>query len=258
MELKLNGKAVIVTGGAQGMGYAIARGFLEEGAGVLLSDVDEGRLAAAVGELSAFGRVVPCVCNVMKEEDVKAMVDACKSAFGSVDILVNNAGVLRPKAVAEMSGDDWDFMLNVNLKSVFLCSKYAYLAMAQQGKGGFIANASSFSALIPSVSHGAYAAAKEGVISLTRTCAAEFAPAKVRVISYTPGVVATQLTDAMRADPETSAKLLQDIPLREYAQPGDIANVIVYLSSEKAGYVTGCNIEIHGGKLCVQNPEAAY
>ena len=258
MELNLKNKSVIVTGAAQGMGYAIAKGFLEEGAKVLACDINEQSLLRAVAELSAFGSCKPCICNVMEEKNVQAMVALAQDAFGGVDALINNAGVLRPKKIAESSLEEWRQMLDLNLTGTFLCSKHVFLLMERQGRGGFIANAASFAALIPSVTHGAYAAAKEAVLSLTRTCAAEFAPANVRVISYTPGVVATPFTSEMRSDPDRSEKLLKNIPMRRCAQPEDIANIVVYLASDKASYVTGCNVEIHGGKLCVQNPDAAY
>ena len=151
----------------------------------------------------------------------------------------------------------WDFSLNVNLKSTFLCSKYAYSIMKKHNSG-VILNAASFAALISSVGHGAYGVAKSGVVSLTKTCAAEFAPGGVRVIAYIPGVVATHLTAEMRKDPIKAEKMLSDIPLKRFAEPSELASVLVFLASEKAGYMTGTAVEVHGGKLCLQNPYAAY
>ena len=258
MNLNLEGKSVIVTGATKGIGYAIAKIFLEEGANVLVCGVNQARLDQAIADLSAFGNCKPCVCNITSESEVEAMIATACDAFGGVDILINNAGGLNPRKVAETSLEDWRHMIDLNLTGAFLCSKHAFRVMKQQGRGGFIANASSYAALIPSVTHGAYAAAKSGLDSLTRTCAAEFAPANVRVVGYTPGVIATPLTEAMRSDPARAEKLLNDISLRRYGQPEDIAYTVVYLASDKASYVTGCNVEIHGGKLCVQNPAAAH
>ena len=257
MELALDKKVAIVTGGAQGIGFEIARTLLSEGVSVLVSDINEKNLEASVEKLSALGSCCAFAGDMQKEDDVIRMIKKAESEFGGVDLLFNNAGVLKANRIADTSLDEWNRMLGLNLTSAFLCSKHALPAMKKRG-GGFIACAASFSALIPCVGQGAYAAAKEGVMSLAKTCAAEFAPYKIRVISYTPGMVATSLTAEMRSDPVFAEKLKNDIPLRRFAKADDIASALVFFASDRAGYITGCNIAIHGGKLCVQNPTAAY
>ena len=256
MDLGLNGKVVLVTGGAKGIGFEIAKAFLSEGCKVAISDIDTNSLETAKRNLSEIGECLTLACDVTNAEDVEMMVHSTEEYYGTLDILINNAGVLKPCLIEEMDERLWDFSMNVNLKSTFLCSKYAYAIMKKHG--GVIVNAASFAAIISSVGHGAYGAAKSAVINLTRTCAAEFAPGNVRVNAYVPGVVATHLTADMRNDPEKAEQLLNDIPLRKFADPSDLASVIVFLSSEQASYMTGSVVEIHGGKLCVQNPGAAY
>ena len=257
MDLGLTGKVVLITGGAKGIGFEIARAFLAEGCRVAVSDIDLNALAAAKKSLGELGECLTLACDVTNAEDVEMMVGVAESHFGTLDILINNAGVLKSCLVEELDESLWDFSLNVNLKSTFLCSKYGYGVMQRHG-GGVIINAASFAAVIPSVGHGAYGAAKAAVINLTRTCAAEFAPSNVRVNAYVPGVVATHLTAGMRNDPATAEKMLADIPLRRFADPSDLASVIVFLASDQNSYMTGSVVEIHGGKLCVQNPHAAW
>jgi NAD(P)-dependent dehydrogenase (short-subunit alcohol dehydrogenase family) len=257
MDLGLKNKVVLVTGGAKGIGFEIAKAFLAEECKVAISDIDIDSLKAAKKNLDEIGECLTLACDVTKQDEVEKMVNAIDEHFGSLDILINNAGVLKPCLIEEMDEELWDFTVNVNLKSTFLCSKCGYKVMKRQN-GGVIINASSFSAVISSIGHGAYGAAKAAVVNLTRTCAAEFAPANVRVNAYIPGVVATHLTANMRKDPVTAKKMLNDIPLRRFAEPSDLASIIVFLSSDQASYMTGSIVEIHGGKLCVQNPDAIY
>ncbi len=257
MDLGLKNKVALITGGAKGIGFEIARAFLTEGCKVVISDIDLASLETAQKDLNEIGECLALTCDVTKTDDVKRMVDTTVKHFGSLDVLINNAGVLKPCVIEDMEEDLWDFSLNVNLKSTFLCSKYGYVVMKKQ-KGGVIINAASFSAVISSVGHGAYGAAKSAIVSLTRTCAAEFAPSNVRVNAYIPGVVATHLTADMRKNAVTAEKMLNDIPLRKFADPSDLASVIVFLSSDQASYMTGSIVEIHGGKLCVQNPGVIY
>ncbi len=257
MDLGLKNKVALVTGGAKGIGYEIAKAFLEEGCKVIISDIDEKSLEEASESLKPLGTCLAIKCDVTNGVEIQAMMARAEKDLGGIDILVNNAGVLKPCKIEDMDESLWDFSLNVNLKSTFLCSKYAYSLMKKKGSG-VILNAASFAALISSVGHGAYGVAKSGVVSLTKTCAAEFAPGGVRVNAYIPGVVATHLTADMRKDPVKAEKMLSDIPLRRFADPSELASVLVFLASDKAGYMTGAAVEIHGGKLCLQNPYAAY
>jgi 3-oxoacyl-[acyl-carrier protein] reductase len=253
MDLGLRDKVVIVTGSAQGIGEAVARTFAAEGALVALVDIaDTAKLAR---ELSgASGRAIALKADVTRSEDVDAAVRSTLEAFGRVDVLVNNAGVLREAYVSETSDALWDMMLAVNLKSVFLLCRAVAPTMMRQ-RSGCMLNASSFAAVVPSAGHGAYAAAKAGVISLSKTLAGELGPYGIRVVAYIPGVIATALTANMR---ETgSEQMLRTIAAGRFGSAQDVANVLALLASEPAAYVNGAVVEISGGKLAVQNVAAA-
>ncbi len=257
MDLNLKGKVALVTGSSRGIGFEIAKAFIAEGCRVVISGTDSNRLENAKDELQRIGECLAILCDVTRPEAVEKMIMQTEKYFGSIDILVNNVGALRACLIKDMDEATWDFALNVNLKSTFLCSKYVYPIM-QKNNGGVIINAASYAALIPSVGHGAYGAAKAAVINLTKTCAAEFAPGNVRVNAYLPGVVSTHLTEKMREDHVKANKLLNDIPIKKFALASEVASVVVFIASDKAGYMTGSIVDIHGGKLCVQNPDDAY
>ncbi|MHB1394107.1 MAG: SDR family NAD(P)-dependent oxidoreductase [Clostridia bacterium] len=258
MELGLRGKTAVITGGSKGIGYATAKKMAEEGCNISICGTDEKHLEIAVNELKSSGaKCIGNVCDVTKAQDVEKLMNITKEEFGSIDILVNNAGVLKPSLISETDEELWDMIISINLKSVFLCSKYAFNIMKEQKKG-VILNASSFAANVPSITHAAYGAAKAGVLNFTRTCAAEFAPYGIRVNAYIPGVIATHLTEKMRADENKKGAMLYDIPLNRFGLPEDIASVLVFLASDCSSYITGSAIEISGGKLCVQNAGDAY
>ena len=257
MDLKLNGKAAIVTGGAKGIGLEITRALLSEGCRVCMVGTDQTALDRAKESLHAGERCMALRCDVTQDSQIEALFAAVTNAFGGVDILVNNAGALKPRLIAEMTEAEWDASLAVNLKSVFLCTKHAIAPMGRRG-GGVIINASSYAALIPSVGQSAYAAAKIAVKSFTQVSAAELAPLGIRVLCYIPGVISTHLIAPLVADPQRAEKMKNDIALHRFGDPAEVAAVVAFMASEKAGYVSGCAVEIHGGKLCVQNPAAAY
>lgn len=253
MDLGLRNKVVIVTGAAQGMGQAIAQTFAAEGANVILVDIADASHVAEDIE-SSGGCAVPVTADVADSAQVMGVVDGVLEKFGRIDVLVNNAGVLREAYVVDTEEGLWDFMLAVNLKSVFLFSKAVATAMMSQ-RSGCIINASSFAALVPSAGHGAYAAAKAGVISLTKTLAGELGPYNIRVVAYVPGVIATRLTEEMRK--KIGPQMLRAIPGRRFGSPQDVANVVAFLASQPASYVNGAVVEISGGKLAVQNVASA-
>ena len=256
MDLELKGKVAVVTGGAKGIGREISRALLQEGCRVCMVGTDQVALDRTREEFSSLGTCMTQACDVSNAEQVRAMFAAVAEAYGTVDILVNNAGVLRPCRIEELREADWDKSIAVNLKSVFLCTQAAVKYMKAQG--GVIINASSYAALIPSVGQAAYAAAKIGVKSFTQVSAAELAPYGIRVVAYIPGVIATQLIEPLIQDPARAEKMRGDIAAHRFGDPSEVASVVAFLASPKAGYVSGCSVEIHGGKLCVQNPAAAY
>lgn len=252
----MKGKAAVVTGGAKGIGREISRALLQEGCRVCMVGTDRAALDRTREEFSSLGTCMTQVCDVSDARQVRAMFAAAAEAYGTVDILVNNAGVLRPCRIEDLGEADWDRSIAVNLKSVFLCTQAAVKYM--KARGGVIINASSYAALIPSVGQAAYAAAKIGVKSFTQVSAAELAPYGIRVAAYIPGVIATQLIEPLIQDPARAEKMRGDIAAHRFGDPAEVASVVAFLASPKAGYISGCSVEIHGGKLCVQNPAAAY
>lgn len=251
MDLGLQGKVVAITGGAAGIGLACTLGFLKEGCKVAICGRTPEKLEEAKKQANQLGyHLLTQVADVSKTSDVKAFANAVYESYGSIDIWINNAGVMCQKTIIEMSENEWDEILSVNLKSVFIGSKAAYRYM--KDKGGVILNASSFAAVIPSAGSGAYAAAKAAVTSLTRTLAAEFAPYNIRVNAYIPGVIKTDM-NAKRID-QWEDQLKAQIALNSLAEAEEVVPAILFLASDVSRYITGTSIEISGGKFCVQNP----
>ena len=257
MDLNLQGKAAIVTGGAKGIGLAITEAFLAEGVKVCMVGTDQAALDKKAAEIGDPERCIAIRCDVTKADQIAALIEQVEARFGGLDILVNNAGVLKPRRIIDLTEEEWDAGMNVNIKSTFLCTKAAIGPMKKRG-GGVIINAASFAAQIPSVGQAVYATAKTGVKAFTRVSAAELAPYGIRVFAYIPGVINTQLIAPLIADPANAEKMKNDISMRRFGEPSEIASVVTFLASEKGGYVSGTSIEIAGGKLCVQNPAMAY
>ena len=256
MDLGLKGKTVGITGAGstEGIGFAIARAFLKEGAEVFLCDLNEEAVRKVENELKQYGRVKAYVVNVADEKQVKDLFAEALNDFGKIDIFVNNAGIYPQSALQDMSVELWDRVMNVNLRSVFLCGLEARKAMEKTG--GVLINACSFAALIGSAGSGAYAASKSAVYSLTKTMAAEFAPFHIRVNGFIPGVIETGMTKEVVAQRHDA--MLSQIALRRLGQPDDVAKAVLFLASEQSAYLTGTFIEVTGGKLCVQNPDYGY
>lgn len=248
--MKLSGKTAIVTGGAKGIGEAIAVRFGIEGARVVVSDVDESgeRVAAAIREQS--GEAVFVGADVSDEEQVRAMVDRVIGEYGRIDVLVNNAGIIRFTPWDDFNVADWDRVIAVNLTGVMLCSKYAIPHMRAAG-GGAIVNISSVHASVTGPAVAAYAASKGGVLVLTRSMALELAPANIRVNSILPGYIRTPLflSDVdRRPDPAAFVNEIESkIPAGRVGDPSEIAGVAVFAASDDASYMTGAALAIDGG-----------
>lgn len=256
MSFDYKGKTVGVTGAASvmGIGFAIAKKFLESGADVFICDLREDALQEAENELKQYGNVKSYVMDVSKEDSVKEVFKKALQDFGYIDIFVSNAGIYPQALVCDMQASQWDTVMNVNLKSVFLCARECSKCMKE--KGGVLINAASYAALMGSAGSGAYAASKSAVYSLTKTLAAELAPDHIRVNGFIPGVIETGMTQGVinsRKDELEGA-----IALHHLGKPEDVANAVSFLASEEASYLTGTFIEISGGKLCVQNPDFAW
>lgn len=256
MAFDYRGKVVGVTGaaGQKGIGFAIAKKFAEQGAKVFICDLNEKALEEAKAALEPFGEVQIYAADVSSQESVQNMFRQAKDFYGKIDVFVNNAGIYPQVMLCEMEESQWDTIMNVNLKSVFLCAKEAFSYMKESG--GCIINAASYAALIGSAGSGAYAASKAAVHSLTKTLAAELAPFGIRVNGFIPGVIETGMTKGVID--QKRKELEQSIALRRLGTPEDVANAVAFLGSEEAAYLTGTFIEITGGKLCVQNPHAPW
>lgn len=254
--LDLKGKAAIVTGGAKGIGYGIAYRLAEAGAKVLVADLDEATARKTAEELAGKGWTADSIkVDVSSEEDVKRMVDTCRGKFGAIDILVNNAGIYPSVPVAQMTEEEFEKVVHVNLRSVFLTTKYAAEVMKQQG-GGKIINVTSIDALHPSmVGLAHYDASKHGVWGFTMNSALELAPSKIWVNAIAPGGIATpgvagmsQGASAEQLAASTKA-FMAKIPMGRMGEPDEIGLAALFLASDMTSYMTGSQIVVDGGAL---------
>lgn len=254
--LNLTGKSAIVTGGAKGIGYGIAYRLAEAGAAVLIADTDNETAQKTANELISNGwRAQAIQVDVSSEDDVKRMVASCKEAFGSLDILVNNAGIYPPKPVVAMTEDEFEKVMHVNLRSVFLTTKHAAEIMKPQG-GGRIINITSIDALHPSmIGLAHYDASKHGVWGFTKNSALELADHNIWVNAIAPGGIATPGVAAMSqgASAEqiaaSSEAFKAKIPMHRMGEPDEIGTVTLFMASDMASYMTGTQVVVDGGAL---------
>lgn len=254
--LNLSGKVAIVTGGAKGIGYGIAYRLAEAGAKVLIADMDEETGQKTAKELTDKGWVAETFkVDVSDEKNVKAMIAACKDVFGSVDILVNNAGIFPPAPVAQMTQEQFERVMHVNLRSVFLTTKYAAEVMKEKA-GGRIINITSIDALHPSmVGLAHYDASKHGMWGFTKNSALELAEHNIWVNAIAPGGIATPGVAAMSqgASAEQMAAstkaFMAKIPMHRMGEPDEIGMVALFLASDMSSYMTGSQIVVDGGAL---------
>ena len=245
--MKLSGKIAVVTGGAAGIGKAIACALANEGADVAIADVQEAKAQAVAEEIRAQGRRSMAIrCDVGDSKQVDAMIAQVVGELGDLQILVNNAAIIAPGLFWELCDEDWHKIIRNNLTSVFFCSRAAAKAMMSAGQGGRIINMSSIHAVLSEPSAGPYTAAKGGVEALSRTMATELAPYKILVNCVAPGATYSELTTPMYTESVKRA-LFQRVPLKEIAQPEWIAAGVVFLASDDARYMTGQVLTIDGG-----------
>jgi 3-oxoacyl-[acyl-carrier protein] reductase len=248
---RLEDHVAVVTGAAGGIGLATAKRLAQDGANVVMVDLDDEGVHEAAASLMASGlKAVARTVDVTNTQQVDTMFELVGADLGRLDILVNAAGILRDSTVGEMTDEQWDASLNTNLKSVFLCCRAAQRLMLPAGEGSII-NLSSRAAY-GNPRQGNYGAAKAGIRALTRTLAMELGPSGIRVNSVTPGYIATPMADraAREAglDPaEHQARAAQQIFLRRVGQPDEIADAIAFIASDDARFVTGANIPVNGG-----------
>jgi len=256
MDLKLKGKVVLITGGATGIGKAGAFAFLKEGCKVAICGRTKAKLDHAAQEFREKGyEIIGGTADAGNAAAMNAFADMVVQKYGGIDVWINNAGINpQRKALLDTTEDEWDEAFRINLKSVFIGTKIAATYMKKQGKG-VILNASSFAAIIPAAGGSAYAATKSAISSLTRTSAAELAPCNIRVVAYMPGMIRTAMSEPVIA---ARPHILTEQALGRLGEPEDIADMLVFLASDSAAYITGNSVEISGGRFCVQNPQYAW
>ena len=245
---KLEGKVAVVTGASRGIGRAIALKLAEEGAKVVVnysgSQAKAEEVVAMIQENG--GEAIAVQASVSQTEEVTALMDAAVKTYGSLDILVNNAGITRDNLIMRMKEDEWDDVLNTNLKGVFLCTKAVTRQMMKQ-RAGRIINISSIVGVAGNAGQANYVAAKAGVIGLTKTTAKELASRNILVNAIAPGFIETEMTAQLPEDIKQG--MLTQIPLAKLGQPEDIAKAVAFLASEDANYMTGQTLHIDGGMV---------
>ncbi len=245
--MRLQNKIAIVTGAGSGIGRSIALAFVKEGAKVVVGDWSEKGGKETVEQIrDKNGEAVFIKTDVSKAEDIDKMVKTCLDKFGRIDILVNNAGIVKSSSLHEMDEKDWDQVLNVDLKSVFLGSKKVIPEMIKQGKGKII-NIASIAGIVGFDKISAYCAAKGGVIALTKEMAVEYAPKRINVNCIAPGVIKTAMTKDMLSDSAEKQLLETSTPYPRLGEPEDITYAVVYLASKESDFVNGEVLVVDGG-----------
>lgn len=245
-------KVAIVTGGSDGIGKAIALTFARQGAKVVIVGRDESKGKKALDELRRVGEAVYFKVDVSDSQQVRRMVDDTLQRYGRIDILINNAAVCPPGDVVTTTEADWDQVIDVNLKGVFLCSKYTIPHMQKNG-GGAIVNIGSINSLMAMENEAAYDASKGGVLMLTKATALDFAKSNIRVNCICPGAIETpMLTSSLNTarDPKAARdSLIQKHPLRRAGTPEEIAQAALFLATDESSFITGATIPVDGGIL---------
>lgn len=241
----LNGKVAVVTGGAQGIGLAIAKAFVEHGARVVIGDLNEDANQAAVAELGGPDHAAAVRCNVTSDADVTALVKKAVDTFGSLDIMVNNAGITRDVTMRKMTEEQFDAVIEVHLKGCWHGTRRAADIMREQGSGSII-NISSTSGKTGIFGQTNYSAAKAGIVGLSKAAAKEVAKAGVRVNVIMPGLIRTAMAEAMPK--QAWDQKMSEIPMGRAGEPSEIASVAVFYASSLSSYLTGTVTEVSGGR----------
>ncbi|MFH0859127.1 MAG: SDR family NAD(P)-dependent oxidoreductase [Patescibacteria group bacterium] len=250
--MDLENKVAIITGARRGMGKADALLLAKEGAKVVVSDISLEDCQAVVDEIEKEGgEAIAVKCDVSQKQEVDNLFQKTVEKFGQIDILVNNAGIAEFKPFLEMTEEEWDRTLDINLKGYFLCAQAAAKEMAKQ-KSGVIINIASVAmgqvgVGFPNIVH--YCASKGGIAAMTEAMALELAPYNIRVNAIAPGMIETPMIDSIKQDPKAMDGMLARVPLGRLGKPEEIADLVVFLASDKSSYITGSIVVIDGGWL---------
>ncbi len=243
--MRLSSKVALVTGSAQGIGKAVALLLARNGADIVVSDINLEKAEETAREIEPIGvKAMAVKVNVASLADVEQMIGAVMEKFGKIDILVNNAGITRDKLILRMTEEDWDAVLNVNLKGTFNCTKTVVRHMAKQRSGKIVSIASVVGEM-GNAGQVNYAASKAGVIGLTKTIAREFAQRGINVNAIAPGYIETPMTEVLPEKVKEELKRL--IPMERLGKPEDIAEAVLFLVSEESNYITGHVLKVNGG-----------
>ena len=248
----LKGKVAIITGARRGMGRSHAITLAKAEAKVVVADISLEDCQKVVDEIKkAGGEAIAVKCDVTKKNEVDSMVKAAVKKWGKVDILVNNAGICQFKPFLELTEEEWDRTININLKGYFLCAQAAAKEMVKQ-KSGVIVNIASIAmgqvgVGFPTLAH--YCASKGGIVAMTETLALELAPYNIRVNAIAPGAIETPMINPLKADPKTMEGTLARIPLHRVGKPEEVSNLVLFLASDASSYMTGSTVVIDGGWL---------
>ncbi len=244
--MRLKDQVAVITGGAQGIGQAIAEAFAAEGATIVVSDINAELAQKTADEIAANHGVATLACagDVSAMADCDRLMQAALDKFSRIDILVNNAGITRDNLILRMSEKEWDSVINVNLKGVFNCTKAASRSMLRQ-RSGRIVNIASVVGQMGNAGQANYSASKGGVIALTKTCAREFASRNIQVNAIAPGFIRTAMTEKLNE--EAKKKLAEMIPLTRLGEAEDIAKAALFLCSGDSSYITGQVLAVNGG-----------
>ena len=249
MTDEFKGKVVLVTGGAYGIGRAAAIGFAAKGAKVSIADINVERGSQTLQQIKkAGGEAIFIKTDVSSEPEVKALVEKTVAKFGKLDCAFNNAGIHKQfVSIVDFKSDDWEEMININLKSVWLCMKYEIPQMLKQGKGAIV-NTSSAAGLVGAPSNPAYPASKHGVVGITKSTALEFARKGIRVNCVCPGPTRTGMNEELtETNPEIVKAMDQKVPMGRIGEPEEVAAAAIFLCSDEASYITGHALPVDGG-----------
>ena len=248
MEFKLTDKVAIVTGCDTGLGQGMALGLAQAGCDIVGVNIVEP--TETIEKIQATGRrFIDIRANLMKTDDISSIVDRAVTEFGRVDILVNNAGIIRRNDALEFSEQDWDDVMDINVKSVFFLSQAVAKQFIAQGTGGKIINVASMLSFQGGIRVPSYPASKSGVMGITRLMANEWAAHNINVNAIAPGYMATNNTAALRADADRNQAILERIPAQRWGLPEDLAGPVIFLASPASDYVNGYTLAVDGGWL---------